>query len=151
MADLLAKPDTQNEAGDQPTEPVASCIRDEWHWVKQGIEEILAEQPQLTFTPEDVYAACVNGEAVLWVAPEGFVVNTADNDMYSGKRTFFVWLAWAKQRGQNCVLKYYPFFERIAKEYGFDQIEVRTPISELEGYLISEGWRKDTVVYTRGI
>ena len=76
--------------------PARANIREEWAWVKQGIEEILAEQPQLTFIPEDVYAACLNQEAHLWVAPEGFVITTGERDEFTGARTFLVWLAWAK-------------------------------------------------------
>ena len=129
--------------------PARANIREEWAWVKQGIEEILAEQPQLTFIPEDVYAACLNQEAHIWVAPEGFVITTGERDEFTGARTFLVWLAWAKVRGQNCVIQYYDFFAAVAKENGFSNIEVRTPITAIEPYLISQGWKKDTVVYTR--
>ena len=45
--------------------PVLAHIREEWDWVKRGIEEILAEQPQLTFRAEDVYAACLIRSAPL--------------------------------------------------------------------------------------
>ena len=126
-------------------------VRDHWGWVKRGVEEILAEQPQLTFRPEDVYAACLSEQAHLWVAPEGFVITTGERDQFTGSRTFLVWLAWAKERGQNCVIKYYPFFAQIAKANGFSNIEVRTPISALEDYLVAEGWTKDTVIYTRAL
>ena len=129
--------------------PTFAQVREEWVWVKRGIEEILAEQPQLTFRPEDVYAACLNGEAHLWVAPEGFVITTAEVDEFTGAKTFFVWLAWTKERGQSCVVKYYSFFAQTARRHGFSHIEVRTPITALEEYLLAEGWKKDTVIYTR--
>ncbi len=149
MAALLEKPDTQNAVGEQVTEPTLANIRQEWAWVKGGIEEILAEQPQLTFRPEDVYAACLNGDAHLWLAPEGFVVSTESLDEYTGTRTFFLWLAWAKNRGENCAMKYIGFFEKTAKQYGFSRIETRTPIGALETYFLADGWKKDTVIYTR--
>ena len=38
-------------------EPQLADIRDHWHWVRDGIQEILEDQKQLTFIPEDVYAA----------------------------------------------------------------------------------------------
>ena len=126
-------------------------VRDEWHWVKEGVEEILAEQSQLTFRPEDVYAACLNEEAHLWVAPEGFVITTGERDQFTGQRTFLLWLAWTKKRGQNCAVKYYPFFEHVARENGFQKIETRTPVSALEEYFVADGWTKDTVVYTRDL
>jgi len=129
--------------------PLLANVRQEWEWVKRGIEEIIAEQPRLTFRPEDVYAAVLNGEALLWVAPEGFVITTEQDDEFTDKKSFFVWLAWAKERGQSCVVKYFSFFAQIAKQHGFSHIEVRTPITALEEYLLAEGWEKDTVVYTR--
>ena len=129
--------------------PTFAQVREEWVWVKRGIEEILAEQPQLTFRPEDVYAACLNGEAHLWVAPEGFVITTAEVDEFTGAKTFLLWLAWAKNRGQSCAIKYLPFFAELARENGFKNIETRTPIAALEDYFLAEGWKKDTVIYTR--
>lgn len=129
--------------------PEIGDVRSEWDWVKVGIEEILAEQPQLTFRPEDVYAECLSGDAVLWVAPEGFCISTKLFDQYTGGYTFFLWLGWAKTRGENCAVKYMPFFCQFAKENGFKHIETRTPISALEEYFTSEGWNKDTVIYTR--
>lgn len=131
--------------------PTYALVREEWVWVKRGIEEILAEQPQLTFRPEDVYAACLNGEAHLWVAPEGFVITTAEVDEFTGARTFLLWLAWARKRGNNCAFKYLSFFEEVAREHGFQNIETRTPISQLETYFLADGWKKDTVIYTRDL
>jgi len=132
-------------------EPVVCDVRTEWSWVKLGIEEILKENPQLPFRPEDVYTACVTEQATLWCAPEGFVVTTGQTDHFSGERTLLLWLAWAKKRGQNCAIKYYPFFSRVAKEAGFSKIKVKTAVSQMEDYLIGEGWTKDTVVYTRDL
>ena len=129
--------------------PTIGSVREHWDWVKVGIEEILAEQPQLTFRPEDIYAACLNEEAHLWVAPEGFLITTAERDQFTGQRTFLLWLAWTKYRGLNCAIKYLPFFEGVAKENGFQFIETRTPIAKLEGYFLADGWTKDTVIYTR--
>ena len=129
--------------------PTYANVRDEWDWVKLGVEEILAEQPQLTFRAEDVYAACLNEEAHLWVAPEGFVITTAERDEFTGARTFLLWLAWTKDRGHSCATKYISFFTAVAKERGFKNIETRTPVTALERYFLADGWRKETVVYTR--
>lgn len=131
--------------------PVFTDIRLHSEWVLPAIQEILDEQPQLTFTPADVYIACEEGSAGLWVADEGFVVTTGLTDEYTDDRTFFVWLAWAKERGQNCVIKYYEFFAEVARESGFKNIEVRTPVRSLEPYLLAEGWKLDTVIYTRDL
>jgi hypothetical protein len=149
MAELQAHGAQDAEGMATADKPLLANVRQEWDWVKRGIEEIIAEQPQLTFRPEDVYAAVLNGEALLWVAPEGFVITTEECDEFTGAKTFLVWLAWAKERGQSCVIKYYSFFAQAAKEHGFTSIEVRTPVTSLEGYLLAEGWKKDTVIYTR--
>ena len=149
MAELQAHGARDAEGMATADKPLLANVRQEWDWVKRGIEEIIAEQPQLTFRPEDVYAAVLNGEALLLVAPEGFVITTEECDEFTGAKTFLVWLAWAKERGQSCVIKYYSFFAQAAKEHGFTSIEVRTPVTSLEGYLLAEGWNKDTVIYTR--
>ena len=65
-----------------------ASIREHWDWVRVGIEEILAEQPQLTFRPEDVYAMCLKNDAHLWVAPQGFVISTTEVDEFTGNQTF---------------------------------------------------------------
>jgi hypothetical protein len=149
MADHQAHGAQDEENMATADKPLLANVRQEWEWVKRGIEEIIAEQPRLTFRPEDVYAAVLNGEALLWVAPEGFVITTEQDDEFTDKKSFFVWLAWTKERGQSCVVKYFSFFAQIAKQHGFSHIEVRTPITALEEYLLAEGWEKNTVVYTR--
>jgi hypothetical protein len=129
--------------------PVFSDIRAEADWVIPAVQEILDEQPQLSFTTNDIYIACKEGSAALWVAEEGFVISTGETDTFTGDRTFLVWVAWARERRQSCVIKYYDFFADVARKSGFKRIEVRTPIKKLEPYLVIEGWVIDTVVYTR--
>lgn len=149
MAESSLGQGTETVAGELDTNPTLANVRQEWVWVKRGVEEILAEHPQMTYRSEDVYAACLNREALLWVAPEGFVITTEQIDEYTGRKTFFIWLAWAKNRGQSCAIKYFPFFAQIAKQNGYSNIETRSPVSALEDYFLAEGWNKDTVIYTR--
>lgn len=150
MVESAQAQDMVNEAGAQViSEPVLADIREEWGWVKRGVEEILDEQPQLTYRAEDVYASVLMNQAALWVAPEGFVITTREQDQFSNDMTFLIWVAWAKNRGQNCAIKYYDFFALNAKQAGFKKIEVRSPILAIEEYLLNEGWQKDTVIFTR--
>lgn len=151
MADSQEHGELEVVGTDKAVNPVIVPIREHWEAVKVGINEILAEQPQLTFRPEDVYAACLNEEAHLWVAPEGFVITSSERCQFTGARTLLLWLAWAKNRGDNCAVKYLPFFEQVAREHGYKSIETRTPISALEDYFLADGWTKDTVVYTREV
>ncbi len=87
--------ETVTQGGD----PYLADIRKEWDWVSKGVREILEGTPQLTFRQEDVYAACVNGQAMLWITTEGFVVTTVEVDQFTEDRTLLVWLAWARDRG----------------------------------------------------
>ena len=131
-------------------EPQLADIRDHWHWVRDGIQEILEDQKQLTFIPEDVYAACVNGEAQLWVATEGFVITTGLKDEYARTSTLLIWIAWAEERGKDCVLKYMTFFSEEASKAGYTEIEVRTPKPFTQRWL-DAGWKLDHSVYTRRV
>lgn len=134
---------------DSVVNPVLSDVRTEWDWVRYGIEEILKEDRNLTFRPEDVYAACLAGQALLWTTDEGFVVSTSETDVFNGEKTFLVWLAWARERGHNLAVKHRVFFEEAARGAGFSKIEVRSAIPEVRDYLINTGWEIDTVVFTR--
>jgi uncharacterized protein YmfQ (DUF2313 family) len=132
-------------------EPIVSDIRREWDWVKPGVEEILRNAKTLTYRAEDVYAACVNGQAVLWVTSEGFVVSTTEVDNFTGKKTMLLWLAWAKEKGNSLVSRYQSFFERVAREAGYSYLETRSPFLGLMSHLETNGWTVDTVVYTRAL
>ena len=131
-------------------EPQLADIRDHWHWVRDGIQEILEDQKQLTFIPEDVYAACVNGEAQLWVASEGFVITTGLKDEYARTSTLLIWIAWAEERGKDCVLKYMTFFSEEASKAGYIELEVRTPKPFTQRWL-DAGWELNHFVYTRRV
>lgn len=130
-------------------EPFVADVRREWDWVRPGIEEILGNSKSLTYRAEDVYAACINQQAVLWVTSEGFVVSTTEVDTFTGKKAMFLWLAWAKERGNSLVSKYQLFFERVAREAGYSYLETRSPFLGLMPHLTENGWSVDTVVYTR--
>ena len=132
-----------------PARPVMGDIREEWPWVQRGVEEILKQDPHLTFVPEDVYKACVSKEAILWITDEGFVVMTGETDPFTQERTCFLWLAWAKKRGTNLVQQHQDFFIRAASEAGFAKIETRSGVPALQEHLTGAGWDVETIVYSR--
>lgn len=132
-------------------DPVFADIRREWHWVKPGIEGILAEDKFLSFRPEDVYAACINEQAHLWTTDEGFVVTTGETDPFSGERSLLVWLAAAVYRGQGLVSVHEEFFMRIAKEAGYSKLTVRSSIPKMSNYLTEMGWDIETIVYSKDL
>lgn len=144
---------TQRDEIDTETadSPVVGDVRREWDWVRHGVEEILRTAKTLTYRPEDVYAACVNKQAVLWTTSEGFVISTTEIDPFTDRKTMFLWLAWAKERGTSLVSKYQSFFEKAAREAGYSHLETRSPFLGLMPHLTENGWSIDTVVYTRGL
>ena len=129
--------------------PVIANIRVEWDWVKPGIEKILAEQPQLTYRPEDVYAECVNGTATLFTQGRNFVITQMEVDQYSSNKIFLLWLAWTEERGLNHAASLIAFFEQIARDCGCTIIEIKSPVDKLEGYIIENGWDLYTRVFRR--
>lgn len=144
---------TQKETDtDEVTKPVLTDIRTVWRKVRRGIRSILLEHSQLTFIPEDVYAACVSGQALLWTTSEGFVITTSEIDTFTNERTFLLWLAYAYDGiGGKLVVKHQKFFDDTAREAGYAKIETRSPVLGLREYLLFQGWKIDTIVYTRNL
>lgn len=132
--------------------PVFADIRENWSWVRPGLEEIIEEDPFLDVLPEDVYTACKTENAHLWVTDAGFVVTTGLTDPYTNKRTLLIWFAWAKQKGRNIAAECVGFFEQAAYDAGFSFLEVRTRYEQLGSYIESSvGWKRETVIYRRDI
>lgn len=145
---MLGRQDVDTVVVDKPKK---TDISKNLTWVHPAIDEILDANPQLTFDAADVYAACMNGSATLWTTNDGFVVTTSEVDTFNKERTFLIWLAWAKVRGNNLVVKHQNFFMDYARDRGFKKIEVRSAVPELSSYVLAYGWQIDTVVYTRDL
>jgi hypothetical protein len=139
--------DTETRTGS----PVVSDIRTNRDWVLAGVQEVLDGSPQLSYTTEDVYQACDKKLAVLWTTEDGFVVTTGETDPFTGNRTMLVWVAWAFTRGTNLVMQHQDFFIEAARDAGYKKIEVRSAVTELKSYILSLGWKLDTIVYTRDL
>jgi hypothetical protein len=132
--------------------PVVANIRNEWSWVKAGIEEILHLDPNLTFRPEDVYASVLSGESVLYVHDNFFNVATIEVDMYSGQRTFLLWLMWAKERGGNNSVTYTKFFEDVARQMNCQRIEARSAQMPAVDYAVEKvGWKVKEIIFGKDI
>lgn len=145
---MLGRQDVDTVVVDKPRK---TDISKNLTWVHPAIDEILDANPQLTFDAADVYAACMNGSATFWTTDDGFVVTTSEIDTFNNERTFLIWLAWAKVRGNNLVVKHQDFFIDHARDRGFKKIEVRSAVPELSSYVLAYGWQVDTVVYTRDL
>lgn len=130
-------------------EVTTADIREHWHWVRQGIEEILEEHKHLTFIPEDVYAECKAGRALLWVGPEVWAVTTVERDQFTGAQTCLIWLMWSSSKSTPAIFKYLRVMENIAAKSGFQGIEARTPLKGLGKSLERAGWSLDHIVYRK--
>lgn len=150
MEEYINRTDS-HETVTQGGDPYLADIRKEWDWVSKGVREILEGTPQLTYRAEDVYAACVSGQALLWITSEGFVVTTVEVDQHTNDRTLLVWLAWARNRGEKKAAYYLPFFEAKAREAGLQKMEVRSAVRQMIDYLESDGWLLDHIVFTRDV
>lgn len=148
MVESILRSQSDETVTEVVVEPRVADVRREWNWIKRGVEEIVSTA-NVTYRVEDVYAACVTNQAVLWVTNEGFVISTTETDPYTDEKTMLLWLAWAVERGNDLVSKYQAFFERVAKEAGYSQLETRSPFLGLMPHLTERGWEIDTVVYTR--
>ncbi|WP_291812675.1 hypothetical protein [Limnobacter sp.] len=147
MEEKLASTQVENHLSD----PVLADIRTEWDWVGPALHELKEQIPSLTWRPEDVYAECLYGDALLHVALEGFVITNVITDQYTKDRTLHFWICWARELGGNCVIKYLPFFRNVAQQLECKFFEVWTPVEELEPYLKEEGWSLDTRIFTRRV
>ena len=127
--------------------PVVADIRKEWDWVKVGVKEILIDQPQLTYRPEDVYAECVSGNATLFVLGKNFAITTVYLDKYTDDKIFLGWLTWGKNI-QNAH-RYVHFFEKVARDCGCVYMEGRTSIDRLGEYYLENDWKLETRVFRR--
>lgn len=107
-----------------------------WPFVKQGLEVILRKSPE-EWIPEDIYANCFCGNAILWVLvdesrPVGFWV------LIPRGESLHVWCAWTPNAGTldigmklfldaakaNSVTKvtfesYRKGWDKVARKYGF--------------------------------
>ena len=131
--------------------PQPADIREYWLDIKDGILEILACNPQLTFLAEDVYSECVNDRATLFMSDIGFLILTTEVDQFTRNKTLLIWIAYTYDQGKHNWIDHYKWFDQVARALGCSFIEARSSVSEMEEYAISNGWQLDTRVYTREV
>lgn len=113
-----------------------SDIRQCWDEVRPGLEEIKARWPEAnTWRPEDVYAAVVNGDAVLYRTEDGFAVCTIEVDQYTGTKDLFIWIAHAPVGKRGGMLqKQWPHFIETAERLGCKGIQTGSLHPALESW-----------------
>ena len=140
------------EAGTTTINPKPANIREEWHWVRDGVEEILRLDHNLTFRAEDIYASCVSGESQLWVHPNFFNVATIEVDPFTGDRTFLLWLSWAKERGGANAVTFAKFYENVARQLNCQRIETRSAQMPAVQYAVDKvGWEIKEIIFGKDL
>ena len=132
--------------------PHVANIRQEWDWVKDGLEEILSLDPNLTWRPEDIYASVLSGESHLWVHPDFFNVTTVEADHFTGDKTLLLWISWAKRRGGANAVTYAKFYEDVARQFGCQFISTKSVQMPAVEYATEKvGWEITEITFGKDL
>ena len=130
------------EASDAVDRPVLASIREEWHWVRPALEEILEDIPEVGMIPEDVYEECRSGSAQFWKVGKGMLVTKFDRNSYNGEKVLGLWFAWSGDKGSGIGTRAHEFLEPFARANECTAIEFSTHYQPLIDYLCSDlGYR----------
>lgn len=116
-------------------------IREVWPDVKRGLEVIQRRCPEVRWRPEDVYAACVNGDAALCFEDGNFIVLKDYNDPLSLARVLWVWIAYGT--GINAMQ---PRLDAYAADQGYDELRLT---SSRKGWSQVDGWEFMEATYRK--
>ena len=136
---------------DDFVEPVLTDIRSTWNTVKPGLEQILKDNPNLTFLPEDVYSEVVNNRAFLYTSSVGFLILRVEIDQFTNDKTLLLWIAYTYNKGGHEWAAHEEWFNSLAKEIGCKYLEARSRVPEMESYVKEIGWELDTRIYRKEI
>lgn len=116
-------------------------IREVWPDVKRGLEVIRRRCPEVRWQPEDIYAACVNGDAALCFEDGNFAVLKEFTDPYSLARVLGIWVAFGV--GINAMRGR---VESYARENEYDELRLT---SSRKGWSNVEGWEFMEATYRK--
>lgn len=116
-------------------------IRTVWPLVRNGLEVIKRRCPEVRWIPEDIYAACLNGEAALCFENGNFIVLKEFEDTHSMAKVLWVWIAFGT--GINAMQDR---LDEYAAEQGFDEIRIT---SSRKGWAKVDGWEYMESTYRR--
>ena len=133
------------------SEPAHLDVREVWDAVRPGLEEILQQNPQLTFRPEDVYAELLEKRSLLFMSKAGWMVLSVEIDQFTGDRTLLIWLAYTFKVGGHQWSDHQEWLNLIAAGEGCRFIEARSAVPELVPYAMKHGWTLETNVYRREV
>ena len=93
----------------------------------------------------DVYKACDQGEAFLFMDGESFTI--LKPIVEQGLSKLLVWVAYSKVG--NAYEQFMPFIEERAKELQVDEIEFWTALETMNRFVRSKGWTKKYTIWSR--
>ena len=125
---------------------IQANIDDHWDDIKHGIYAIKAETYE-SETPKDIYLACKNNQAVLWLdsdiePKDGFLITQVLEKNFSKEKNLLLWVAWYKEDlGAN---KFQKNLEFIATNANCKTIEFWTNKKEIRDHGKKFGYDKVT-------
>ncbi len=120
-------------------------VREVWDAIRPGLEQV-RQKTGAPWRAEDVYAACVVGQASVYVGETGFVVVQAKTDPFSGAPELFVWVAYAE--GQGNLERFQAAVDELARDHEFTKL---TMWSNRPGFARVPGWQPVATVYERAL
>ncbi|WP_163557594.1 hypothetical protein [Halomonas sp. NO4] len=118
-------------------------IEDHWQAIRPCLDKVQTKAPA-RWSPDDVYAACVEGRAFLFVCPEGFCIL---RPLAGSVTTVQVWIVYGE--GDSLITRYEPEIERLAREIGARRLVFT---STRPGYRrVMRRWSRDGNDYERYI
>jgi hypothetical protein len=140
------------EAKPDVAQPRVANIREEWDWVKLGLEEIQQLDPNVSWRPEDIYASVLSGESLLWVHPDFFNISIVETDEFTGHKTFMLWISWAKRRGGANAVTYAKFYEDVARHLNCQRISTKSVQMPAVEYAVDKvGWEITEITFGKDL
>ena len=127
-------------------------IRDVWSVVRKGLE-IVKESTDQQWIPEDVYSACVNKRAFLYMdrdrTPDGFAIFQSQYCEFERISKFLIWIVYDPVNGT--ALNYVDDWENLARDTGHDAVEFVTPLEGVGRLTKKLGYNKVSSLYRKDI
>lgn len=120
-------------------------VRTVWDKISPSIEKIHSELPWSDWRLEDIYAACLGGQAVVLVQPDmepenAFGVVRIDTCEQTGRKNLFLWIAWCEN--EEGARQVYEDLDEIATSNNCDFIDFITGSEKLVKYAENFGFKK---------
>jgi hypothetical protein len=124
-------------------------VKEYWDHIRYALECVI-EKTNADWIPEDVYAACMMGQARVYLAPDGVIVFKLLTDNITNQNSLFVWAAYSKDG--NALIKYHQDVDAIAKEFGASKISFASPRKAWHKAIHKiPGWYEVETVYEKRI